>query len=106
MYGPRTRPLPRSLPIPFTKTSIPLFFAQRKSLAGLLAGCTTGAFIAAGFWGFLRGTRVAPPSSTDIDYINVPNVPVSSKLAMMSLITGLVAGVAEATGKSACVDLN
>ena len=49
---------------------------------------------------------MAPPSSTDIDYINVPNVPVSSKLAMMSLITGLVAGVAEATGKSACVDLN
>ncbi|KAJ6632214.1 hypothetical protein B0H10DRAFT_2206607 [Mycena sp. CBHHK59/15] len=80
LYGPRTRPLPAALPLPLpawmpvpafllapalptapTTRRLKLPFAPRKSTAGFLAACATGALVALVFWGSVAGTRVSAP---------------------------------------------
>ncbi|KAJ7101419.1 hypothetical protein B0H15DRAFT_919781 [Mycena belliarum] len=66
MYGPRTPPLPSSLSLAWLPAwenirvaprRLWLPFAPRKSTAGFLAACTTGALVALVFWGGVAGLR-------------------------------------------------
>jgi diacylglycerol kinase (CTP) len=95
-WGRLTSPLPRRLPI----LRLPL--APRKSLAGFLAGSATGALIAAGFWGWLgplgnikpvwtfeHGALTASETSSFGGWLG---------LGVISIVSGLVSGVAEALG--------
>ncbi|KAH8112233.1 hypothetical protein DFH11DRAFT_1608669 [Phellopilus nigrolimitatus] len=101
LYGLHTRPLPQFFTFPFTSSHIPLPFAQRKSLAGFLAGTATGALIAFGFWGWLApfGSTASslPKVITMFGNMNMnPAVPAVDKLSIVAVTTGLLAGIAEA----------
>ena len=99
-WGKYTPPLPRRLPI----LGLPL--APRKSLAGFIAGSITGAFIAAGFWGFLGLSGNVQPVWTFDNGVSTDAEATSFGgwlgLGLISVVSGIVSGVAEALGTS-CV---
>lgn len=103
MYGARTPPLPRSLPIPFTKRSISLPFAKRKSLAGFIAAAVTGCLIGVSFWGWIAPLGATTPSWT---WQNEHGWMSCARLAMVGIASGLVAGVAESLGTSLNLSLS
>ncbi|KAG6837142.1 hypothetical protein H0H93_014047 [Arthromyces matolae] len=108
LYGSRTRPLPARLPL----LGLPL--APRKSLAGFLAATITGTIIAFGFWSFVAPVRNELSWSWEKGVLASSNAPISILpslgitgpglagaagalgLSVISLVTGVVTGVAEA----------
>ncbi|KAH8102311.1 hypothetical protein BXZ70DRAFT_931436 [Cristinia sonorae] len=93
LWGYLTPPLPRNLPI----LGLPL--APRKSLAGFLAAVVTGATVVAGFWGWTVQMGVANPLWTWENGLVEAQTDVLSGwagLAVLSVVGGLVSGVAEA----------
>ena len=96
LWGRLTPPLPRRLPV----LQLPL--APRKSVAGFIAGSLTGAIIVAGFWGFLGLSGNIDPMWTFEQ--GVASEPGTSSfggwlgLGLISVVSGLVSGVAEALG--------
>lgn len=106
LWGSYTSPLPRYTPV----LRLPL--APRKSLAGFLAATITGACIAFGFWGWLAPARSNPAdvswrwdtgvvwSSSHIPQPRTQGLGLSGLLGLtvISLVAGLVSGVAEALG--------
>lgn len=105
LYGSATRKLPARVPY------VGLPFAPRKSLAGFTAATLTGAAIAFVFWGFIapirNGGRDITWSWTGGVRDVIPNEdPVSLggggplMLLVLSVVAGVVSGVAEALGTS------
>ncbi|KAF8638839.1 hypothetical protein AX17_001897 [Amanita inopinata Kibby_2008] len=107
MFGRRTPPLPRRLPL----LRLPL--ASRKSVAGFIAASVTGACIAIGFWGWIAPLRnngadltwtwqgcahVTSPLPTLVGMEGSGNGGSSGwiRLGAIGLVTGLVTGVTEA----------
>ncbi|KNZ81994.1 CTP-dependent diacylglycerol kinase 1 [Termitomyces sp. J132] len=108
LYGSQTRPLPPRTPI----LRLPL--APRKSFAGFIAAAITGAAIAFGFWGLLapvrndltwtwdNGVLTSPSTSASI----LPALGIAGPgfagaggflgLGAISMVAGVVSGVAEA----------
>jgi diacylglycerol kinase (CTP) len=113
LWGRYTPPLPRRLPL------LGLPFAPRKSLAGFIAACITGALVAIGFWGLMaplgapdqhlswtwkEGFRMmlSPSIEAVAEQIGVKGVVNTGGwvgLAIIGLFAGLVSGVAEALGE-------
>ena len=95
LWGRYTPPLPRRLPI------LGLPFAQRKSVAGFLAGSLTGALIAVGFWGWLGPLGNADPIwSWEGGVADTGVLAGWAGISIVGLVTGLVSGVSEALGAS------
>lgn len=101
LWGRYTPRLPSRLPL----LRLPL--APRKSVAGFIAGSLTGAAIAAGFWG-LYGQFVAiepiwtwegVAGTTSIETEGTGTLAGWVGLGVISALTGIVSGVAEALGK-------
>ncbi|TDL14998.1 hypothetical protein BD410DRAFT_733364 [Rickenella mellea] len=95
MYGRRTSPLPQSLSIPlgFAALTLPLPFARRKSVAGFLGGAVTGSLIAVSFWGWVAPMGEAVPAWS---WSSAEWVGSAAGLGIVSVVTGVVAGVSEA----------
>ncbi|KAF9522334.1 hypothetical protein CPB83DRAFT_116592 [Crepidotus variabilis] len=112
LYGSATRKLPSRLPI----LRLPL--APRKSLAGFIAASVTGAAIAAGFWGLVAPVRfggrdltwewTAGVRQVDADGTGAKSFgfggPVG--LLLITVVAGLVSGVAEALDLPGSLDDN
>lgn len=101
LWGRYTPPLPRRLPLVY----LPL--APRKSLAGFLAGSLTGVIIAAGFWGSLASIGDVAPVWTWEGGVTGTHIGDAGGvlagwigLTVISLVSGIVSGVAEALGTS------
>ncbi|KAG5644854.1 hypothetical protein DXG03_007584 [Asterophora parasitica] len=109
LLGPLTPPLPRRTPV----LRLPL--APRKSLAGFVAAVLTGAIIAWGFWGWVAPLRHSDEVlswywdggvrawSTLLSTIGWQGKSVAGAggwlgLCALSVVAGLVSGVAEALG--------
>ncbi|KAG6840278.1 hypothetical protein C0991_007766 [Blastosporella zonata] len=108
MFGSRTPPLPPRTPI----LRLPL--APRKSLAGFIAATITGTAIALAFWGLIAPVRnditwawdegvlassTKPPSilpALGVTASGLAGAPGFLGLGAISLVAGLVSGVAEA----------
>ncbi|KAG6915025.1 hypothetical protein DXG01_013883 [Tephrocybe rancida] len=108
MFGSRTRRLPPR--IPFLR--LPL--APRKSFAGFIAATITGAVIALGFWGLVAPVRSNITWNWDSGVLASPSNPASILpslgvsgtglagaggllgLGVISVVAGIVSGVAEA----------
>ncbi|KIP09761.1 hypothetical protein PHLGIDRAFT_18523 [Phlebiopsis gigantea 11061_1 CR5-6] len=94
LWGRLTPPLPRRLPI------LPLPLAPRKSVAGFIAGSLTGAVTAAGFWGLLGSLGNIYPIWTFEQGVASGSGTSSFGgwlgLGLISIVSGLVSGVAEA----------
>lgn len=88
LWGPYTPPLPARVPI------LRLPFAPRKSLAGFLAACVTGALIAMSFWTWLAPVRDELSWTWEDTKFGG-----WTGLTMIGVVAGLVSGVAEALGK-------
>jgi diacylglycerol kinase (CTP) len=86
-------------------------FAPRKSLAGFIAACITGAAVAAGFWTFNAPMRPFPGDITwtwanGVQALADSPIPAEYTFSLtgaigltaISLFAGLVSGVAEALG--------
>ena len=99
MFGYLTPPLPQSLPIPFASARLPLPFARRKSTAGFIASSLTGALIVFGFWTLLAPYGAQPASLPDAVLLD-NRTPASLPLAIIAIVSGVLAGVAEAIGSS------
>jgi diacylglycerol kinase (CTP) len=113
MFGSRTPPLPARVPI------LRLPFAPRKSLAGFIAATVTGMCITAGFWTVLSPLRPEPSWSLEHGFsqsiregwlreaVASTGVDVSLNwngggwlgLGIISVVAGVVSGVAEALGQ-------
>ena len=102
LYGPNTRKLPPRLPF----LRLPL--APRKSLAGFIAATLTGSAIALVFWGYIAPMR-AGGTETTWSWNGVQRVSENWETAnsgaggtlgliVVSVVSGLVSGVAEALG--------
>lgn len=105
MYGAVTPKLPTRLPI----LGLPL--APRKSLAGFAAAVITGACITFGFWTWIGPLR--PDAPTTLSWTWEEGITLGAKattgstswtagalgLIAISLVAGLVSGVAEALGE-------
>ncbi|KXN89288.1 CTP-dependent diacylglycerol kinase 1 [Leucoagaricus sp. SymC.cos] len=110
LYGPSSPRLPSHIPLlPFLGLKIPL--AQRKSWAGFIAASLTGALIAVGFWSCIAPVRFG---GAEVSWDFVKGVVIGSSemvggggsegevlkgwigLSVLSVVTGLVSGVAEA----------
>ncbi len=90
MWGRHTPRLPkRFLGIPF---------APRKSVAGFIAGSLTGAIIAAGFWGLYGRSGIVEPIWSWEDGVAGTSGVLAGGLGLgvVSVVSGLVSGVAEA----------
>ncbi|KAF8462477.1 hypothetical protein JB92DRAFT_3136745 [Gautieria morchelliformis] len=97
LWGPYTRPLPSHIPlIPFlpvvlsSRLGLPL--ARRKSLAGFIAASLTSGAIALSFWGWLAPIRDSEPIWTWDNH----QFGGWSGLGLLSSVTALIGGVAEA----------
>ncbi|THH29166.1 hypothetical protein EUX98_g5024 [Antrodiella citrinella] len=93
LWGSLTPPLPRNIPI----LGLPL--APRKSLAGFMAATVVGAMVVAGFWGWTVALGVAEPVWTWSDGLVEAKTGLLSGwvgLCVLSVVSGLVSGVAEA----------
>lgn len=94
LWGSLTPPLPSRL------FGLPL--APRKSVAGFIAGTLTGAAVIAGFWGWAADKGVAEPLWTwDHGLVGARAGSVGgwAGLGVISLVGGLISGVAEALGE-------
>lgn len=107
MFGRYTPPLPQRVPI----LGIP--FAPRKSLAGFIAGSLAGAAVAAGFWGYIAPLGNIQPlwthqAGTAFHVVQTAGEKAIasgwSGLGLISLVSGLVSGVAEALDLGAVDD--
>jgi diacylglycerol kinase (CTP) len=117
LWGRHTPPLPSRVPI----LGLPL--APRKSLAGFLAASITGAAIVFSFWGWLVPAVGGAGPAWDWTGVSGPGVDYSPMgqsvkavlrdagfsglptggwvgLAVISIVSGLVTGIAEALGAS------
>jgi len=100
LWGRYTPRLPSRLPI----LGLPL--APRKSVAGFIAGSLTGAVIAGGFWGVYGRSGNIEPVWTWEDGIAGTSVGTGAEasgvlvgwlgLGVISVVSGLVSGIAEA----------
>lgn len=102
MFGRYTPPLPSRVPI------LGLPFAPRKSLAGFIAGSLAGAAVAAGFWGWISPLGNIQPvwtheAGTVFHVVETAGEKVVASgwagLGLISVMSGIVSGVAEALGK-------
>jgi diacylglycerol kinase (CTP) len=111
LYGSSTRKLPSRLPI----LRLPL--APRKSLAGFIAATLTGAAIAAGFWGLAAPARFGGRDVTWSWSEGVRQVTQGAEtqafgaggvwgLVAITVVAGLVSGVAEALDLPGSLDDN
>jgi len=97
LWGRYTRPLPSRLPLlPFLPASLrsrlSLPMARQKSLAGFIAASVTAGAVALGFWGWLAPVRHSEATwNWDDDVLGG-----WIGLGLLSVATGLIAGVAEA----------
>lgn len=106
LYGAYTPPLPQSMPIPFssflssstppTCVRVSLPFARRKSVAGFIAGATTGALIVFAFWTYVAPLGAIPPSLPSVVLNKATGALNQGKLALVAGVVGVLAGVAEA----------
>ena len=104
LFGSSTPKLPSRLPF------LPLPMAPRKSLAGFLAASITGASIAFGFWGWIATMRNGGRDVTwswngGVRRLPHPDSPAVAMgaggpfgLLLISVVAGVVSGVAEALG--------
>ncbi|TCD69783.1 hypothetical protein EIP91_006319 [Steccherinum ochraceum] len=93
LWGYLTPPLPRHVPV----LGLPL--APRKSVAGFIAAALTGAAVVAGFWGWAVGLGVAEPLWTwEAGLVESQSMLLSgwSGLGVLSVVGGLISGIAEA----------
>ncbi|KAF9474383.1 hypothetical protein BDN70DRAFT_815769 [Pholiota conissans] len=101
LYGSATRKLPARVPY----VGLPL--APRKSLAGFAAATVTGAAIAFGFWGFVAPIRAGGRDITWAWTGGVRNIAANGEatslggggvlgLLVLSIVAGVVSGIAEA----------
>lgn len=96
LWGYLTPPLPRRIPI------IGLPLAPRKSVAGFIAASLSGAAVVAGFWGWAVSMGVAEPLWTwDAGLVEAKSTLLCgwAGLSAISLVGGLISGVAEALGQ-------
>ncbi|KAJ7100556.1 hypothetical protein C8R43DRAFT_1092312 [Mycena crocata] len=93
MYGPRTPPLPSSVSLAWLPTWLP--FAPRKSTAGFIAACTTGALVALVFWGGVAGVNGVQGTGAQTSPARFGVVGWAGLIALVAC-AGIVSGVAEA----------
>lgn len=97
LWGRYTPPLPSRLPLlpllpTALRTHLSLPMARQKSLAGFVAASVTAGVIALGFWGWLAPVRHAEATWKWEDDVLGGWI----GLGLLSTVTGLIAGIAEA----------